>query len=144
MSKTLAEWRKEAAERFDAFSRQRDARKEKDELELFEKLGPAFKLEYIVVECRDAAPELPQFVVFHRPSGPQTDRFKTQMWKDSKERGVVEAKARAGADLAVQCLAWPSIEEYTKLIDANRMLPDKVAGILVEEAQAGAEAAGKG
>lgn len=144
MAKTLAEYEAEAAGLRDDADKQRAARRQQDKLALFEKFGPSVFLDLIVIECRDAAPDLPQFVALSRPTGPQTDRFKHQMWKDSKDRGVVEAKARAGADLVRQCLAWPSPEDYERLIDANRMLPDKAASALLEEVQAGAEAMGKG
>ena len=140
----LANYRAQASAAADLFAAKQIEKKETDELEICELLGPSYKIDFIVIECKDAAPELPQFVVYNRPTGPQTDRFKAQLWKDSKEKGAVEAKSRAGAELARQCLKWPSPELYEQLLDANRMFADKAAGFLIEEVQAGADLAGKG
>lgn len=123
----------------------REARDEKELDELIAKsLHPALDDTLVLVRVQDAPPHLPGHIVGTRPSGPQNDRFKQLMWKDSSQRGVVEAKSRAGEQLAAQCLVYPTKERYAELCAAFVMVPEKFAKALIEGAEAGAEATGKG
>jgi hypothetical protein len=98
----------------------------------------------VVIHCSEASAELPGFVICHRPGPAQVARFKQLMWKDSKDKGVIEAKAKAGEDLVRQCLKWPPAEQYAAMTNKYGMLPDRVAKFLYEASEAAADEAGKG
>ncbi len=100
--------------------------------------------EMVLVRFPEADVSLPGHYVGRRPRAPEIARFKSIMWRDNAQRGAIEAKANAGADLARQCRVYPSAERYDALVDAHAMVPDRVAQALIEAAQAGAEAEGKG
>lgn len=127
--------------KLDAAKAERLARDEKelDQLEEYF-VDPA----YVVVRLDEAAPGFAGHLVGTRPKGPAYERFKQILWRDSAQRGVIEAKSRAGAELARACLVYPSPEEYAKLVAEYSFVPDKFAEALIDAARAGAEAEGKG
>ena len=120
------------------------AREKRDEDEI-DKIAPYFADDtHVVVRVPDAAVKFPGHLVGTRPMGPAYERFKQILWKDSTQRGVAEAKSRAGGELARHCLVYPSAEVYDSMVAEYAFLPDKFAEALIEAARAGAEAEGKG
>lgn len=136
-----AEKRAEIQKKLDVAKTAREARDEK-ELEVIEQY--LVDDGYVVVRLPDAAPNFVGHVVCHRPKGPAYERFKQTMWKDSAQRGVTEAKSRAGAELANLCLVYPAQPDYQALIAEYAFVPDKIAEAMINAAQAGADAEGKG
>lgn len=92
----------------------------------------------------DTAPEFPGCVIYRLPSPGEASRFRQIMWKESKERGVVEAKAKAGGELARACVVYPSREKYEELVATYTTLPDAVAKAIMQASDAEAEEEGKG
>lgn len=88
--------------------------------------------------------EFPGWVVFRLPTSGQASRFRHMMWKDSSERGAIEGKAKAGSELALQCLVHPDRETYGKLIAAYATLPDSIAKEIMRASDAEAAAEEKG
>lgn len=121
-----------------------DARRKRDEKELDEFFDLLLEEQNVLIRFPESTPDLPGHVVCHRPGPAQAQRFKAIMWKDAGQRGVLEQKQKAGADLARQCLVWPAVERYNALVEAYPMAPDKIAQLLIQAAEAGAEAEGKG
>lgn len=96
----------------------------------------------VVVRFKDAPPDMPGHYIGCRPSGPAIAFFKQTMWKDSAQKGVIEAKARAGEHLASQCRLYPSAEDYARLVAEFPLAPDRISKALIEAAEGGAEAEG--
>ena len=120
-------------------------RRARDEQELDEQLfAPASDPKNVFVRVPDAPSHLPGHVVCRVPGQPQIQRFREIMFRDSAQRGAVAAKAAAGSDLASQTRLYPSAERYADLVAECPMLPDKIAQLLIQAAEAGAVAEGKG
>lgn len=100
--------------------------------------------ENIVIHCSESSVDMPGLVICRKPSPEQVARFKQLMWKDSKDRGVVEAKSKAGEQMARHCLLYPPPERYAALVAKYGMIPEKVSKSLIEAAEAAADEVGKG
>lgn len=83
-------------------------------------------------------------VVVTTPTSGQYSKFRHTLHKDSRDRGVVEAKAKAGAELAAQCIVYPDREAYAKLCESYPAVSDAVAKKCIHLAEAGAAELGKG
>lgn len=120
-------------------------RRKRDEDEMGDELfALASDPKNVFVRVPEAPSHLPGHVVCRLPAPVQVQRFRELMWRDSKERGVVAAKAAAGADLVQQTRLYPSADKYSDLTAAISMLPDKLAEILIKAADGAAVAEGKG
>lgn len=121
--------------RENATKKEREARDEKDLDQIAELLGDAANG---FVRVPDAAPELVGHVVFRRPTKQEIARYRAIVRRDSSERGAVEAKAKAGQELAAQCRVWPEPDQYEQLLEAHPMVADAIAVELFRLAEGGA------
>lgn len=97
-----------------------------------------------ILRVADAPADLPGHVVVRAPEPVEMDRFRHVMFRESKERGVVEAKSRAGGQLGASCVVYPDKERYAALVAKFSGIPDEVAKLALKMSDAGAEAEGKG
>lgn len=120
-------------------------RRARDEAELNDELfALASDPKNVFVRVPEAPSHLPGHVICRTPGAPQIQRFREIMFRDSAQRGAIAAKASAGSDLASQTRLYPSAEKYAELVAECPMLPDKIAQLLIQAAEAGAVAEGKG
>jgi hypothetical protein len=141
----LAEKRAELEKQRVAIADEKKARSDAEEERLIDEFGVGLvDGSFVLVKLPDSPASMPGHYVGCRPAGPAVKRFTETMWRDSNQRGVLDAKASAGADLARLCLKYPEPERYAALVAAYAAAPDIIAEALIHAARAGAAAEGKG
>ena len=121
------------------------AREKRDEDEMDQHVGPIMlgrsDVDYLHVPL--AAAHLPGHIVLRLPKPAEIKMVRFHMWRDAKEAGAVEAKAKAGIQLAAQCLVYPSPEKYTELTETYASVGDEAGKKAFLMAGAGADADAK-
>ena len=91
----------------------------------------------------DTAADFPGWIVFRLPKPAEASRFRHIMFRDAGT-GVVEAKAKAGGELALSCVVHPERASYLALVASYPTLPDAIAKAVLSASDAEAEAEEKG
>ena len=98
--------------------------------------------EYFEVEIKAASADYSQWVVIRLPTKGEYAKLRFTMW-DDKKAGAIEAKAKAGRQLAECCRVWPSVEEYEKLVERYPDVAEQCGEAAFKLARAGADADAK-
>jgi len=133
------------AKRGESKAEQKAKREERDVAELQKLLDDGILADETAVLVRfpDAPPDLPGHYVGRCPSQAVAQKFRHTMWQDSSKAGIVEAKSKAGAQMASQCRMYPDETRYAALVAAFPMVPDRISQALIKAAEAGADQEGK-
>ncbi len=118
------------------------ARVKRDDAEMLGVVGELLLMneEYYVVRVPDAAAELCGHVVMRPPTSGEFSMFRHTMFRDAKQAGITEARAKAGLQLAAQCRVYPDPEKYAALVDKYPAVADECGKAAYKAAEAGAEA----
>lgn len=118
-------------------------KRDDDEFDALVEAGTLPDRRLISVLLPGLPPDMPGRYIGRIPSQAVAQKFRHTMWGDSAKSGMVEAKSKAGAQMASQQRVYPTAEQYSDICDAYPMVVDRIAQALVTAAEAGAEQEGK-
>ena len=104
---------------------ERKARKDRSDKE-FEEIADLLisNPSHSLVEVEEAPVDLPGFVVLRIPKKAEFNKFRSTLWGSD-----LEAKSKAGIDLASVCVVYPSRDRYMALVEALPGVADRCGNV---------------
>jgi len=99
-----------------------------------------------VVRLPDSPAELPGHLVLKRPQPSATRQFKATIVSTTKldpDRGSQERRINVNKTYVLNCLAYPSVDDFTKLCEVAAGVPETAVKTLHRLADLGAQDEGK-